>query len=1019
MRRRCRSQMTSIVIPIRQSAVEQSIKRGAFDQLPLAALCVGAAGQVLAANEAAGRLLRFDAASARGRPLSDCIAFPAPASASRRWSHLWRRLLRDETVSVQVRLPLPGGSDMVAQLDATLLKFEDEPAAVITLQDAAARRDALIEARRRHADSLALLESIAGATLVLAADRGVLAAHGLAASLPELDRHALLGTPFELWLDDASAIDFVAAFERAAAAPQRLLCRLRNVRAGESRLLQASISYRNESGGRSRYILHLRPHEQLDPLAMPDSGDDVERQLRRIAGDEAEILMLADSLGVVRYQSQAIGTALGIAADATIGRPLASLANPADAQALSRAVGESLGRYSAGQPVSVAVGLLDADGQPQRWRLSIRNLLRDPAVGGLLVSGTRVPIGREQVVAAFEGDLPAVQQRRRLELRECLLSLAMQTRGDFAQAAARVLRSVSRALGSTSASFWRSAADGSAFRCEVHYDHGSDSYDRDWVGEQLQLAQEPGYFDRIDQRQPIVAANTRAPMLAARFAREPRWIPVRALIDAPVVLDGEVRGVLSVHETAERRWTEDEVGFVATAALMLALSMESAQRQAAQGRLEQLAWYDPLTGLPNRNMLRESMRDLAIKAANRRRRFAVMLIDLDRFKDVNDTLGHVVGDALIKSVAQTLRETIGSAGIVARLGGDEFVVLVSEFVHREEVALLAARLTQALQRADFVPDVDTQMSASIGIALFPDNGRDIGTLLKNADAAMYQAKRDGRSQFSFFNAVRQERVTREVQIGIDLLKAVQSDSRQFFITYQPQVEIESGRVVGLEALIRWQHPTYGLLMPDRFIGVAELSGLSERLTRWVINEVCAQIAAWKRHSPAFAVPVAVNVAGREMGSVSLPALVRASIERHGLVPADLTLEITERTLVREGEVNNDVLGELESLGVGLVLDDFGTGYSMLGYLKRMPIQALKIDQSFVEGLPGDADSCAIVGAMVAVASHFRLKVVAEGIETAEQAEYLRSIGCRFGQGFYYARPLSASAALQFMSSAGR
>lgn len=1011
--------MTSIVIPIRQSAVEQSIKRAAFDQLPLASLCIGAAGQVLAANDAAGRLLRFDATSVRGRPLFDCLAFARPASASRRWARLWRHLLRDEAASFQVRLPLPGGGEIVAQIDASLLKFEDEPAAVIVLQDAAARRDALLEAKRRQADSLALLESIAGATLVLSADRSVMAAHGLAASLPELDRHALVGTPFELWLDDASAVDFVAAFDRAADAPQRLLCRPRSLRAGESRWLQASLARHTEAGEHNRYILHLRPHDLVDPLAASDLTDDVERQLLRIAGEEAEILMLADSLGVVRYQSQAIGTALGIAADATIGRPLASLANPADAPALSRAVGESLGRYSGGQPVTIDTGLLDAEGQPWRWRLSISNLLRDPAVGGLLVSGKRAPAEREPVATVATGDLSAAQQRRRLEFREHLLGLAMQTRGDFAQAIARVLRSVAQALGSASASFWRASADGAALHCEVHYDRGSDAFGRDWVGEQLQLAQEPGYFDRVEQRQPIVAPNTRAPLLAARFAREARWIPVRALIDAPVVLEGEVRGVLSVHEAAERRWSDDEVGFMATAALMVAQSMESAQRQAAQGRLEQLAWYDPLTGLPNRNMLRESMRDLAIRAANRRRRFAVMLVDLDRFKDVNDTLGHLVGDTLIKAVAQVLRETIGSAGIVARLGGDEFVVLVSEFVHREEVALLAARLTQALQRADFVPDVDTQMSASIGIALFPENGRDIGTLLKNADAAMYQAKRDGRSQFSFFNAVRQERVTREVQIGIDLLKAVQSDSRQFFITYQPQVELHSGRVVGLEALIRWQHPAYGLLMPDRFIGVAELSGLSERLTRWVVNEVCAQIAAWKRQAPSFAVPVAVNVAGREMGSVALPALVRSSLERHGLAPADLTLEITERTLVREGEVNNDVLGELESLGVGLVLDDFGTGYSMLGYLKRMPIQALKIDQSFVEGLPGDADSCAIVGAMVAVASHFRLKVIAEGIETAQQAEYLRSIGCLFGQGFHYARPLPAGAALEFMSSVGR
>jgi diguanylate cyclase (GGDEF)-like protein len=1008
--------MTSIVIPIRQSAVEQSIKRVAFDQLPLAALCVGASGQVLAVNDAAGRLLRFDAATARGRPLSDCLAFARPVAVTRRWGRLWRRLLRDEALSTLARLPLPGGGEIVAQIDATLLKFEDEPAAALTLQDAAIRRDALIEARQRHAESLALLESIAGATLVLSSDRSVLATHGVAASLPELGRHPLVGTPFELWLDDASAIEFVAAFERAAESSQRLLCRLRSLHTGESRWLLASLARRSDAGDRSRYILHLRPHDLIDPLPSVDSGDDVERQLRRIAGENAEILMLADSLGVIRYQSQAIGTALGIAADATVGRPLAALASPADAGALSHAIGESLGRYSAGQPVGLELSLLDADSVPRPWRLSVRNLLRDPAVGGLLVSGERAPVEKE-AAALPEGDLSALQQRRRFELRERLLGLAMQTRGDFPQALVRVLRSVAQALGSASASFWRVAPDGASLLCEARYDRESDVFDASWSEVSLQLAQEPGYFDRIEQRQPIVAPSTRSPLLAPRFVREARWLPVLALIDVPVVLEGEVRGVLSVHETRERRWTDDEVGFVATAALMVALAMESAQRQAAQGRLEQLAWYDPLTGLPNRNMLRESMRDLAIKAANRRRRFAVMLVDLDRFKDVNDTLGHIVGDTLIKSVAQTLRETIGSAGIVARLGGDEFVVLVSEFVHREEVALLAARLTQALQRADFVPNVETQMSASIGIALFPDNGRDIGTLLKNADAAMYQAKRDGRSQFSFFNAVRQERVTREVQIGIDLLKAVQSDSRQFFITYQPQVELDSGRVVGLEALIRWQHPAYGLLMPDRFIGVAELSGLSERLTRWVVNEVCAQIAAWRRASPGFAVPVAVNVAGREMGSVSLPALVRSALERHGLAPADLILEITERTLVREGEVNNDVLGELESLGVGLVLDDFGTGYSMLGYLKRMPIQALKIDQSFVEGLPQDADSCAIVGAMVAVASHFRLKVVAEGIETEAQANYLRSIGCRYGQGFHYARPLPAGAALEFMSAA--
>jgi diguanylate cyclase (GGDEF)-like protein len=454
------------------------------------------------------------------------------------------------------------------------------------------------------------------------------------------------------------------------------------------------------------------------------------------------------------------------------------------------------------------------------------------------------------------------------------------------------------------------------------------------------------------------------------------------------------------------------------AGLVLSLAVEGAQRQEAESRIEQLAWYDSLTGLPNRNLLRESMRDMIMTAANRRRRIAVMLTDLDRFKDVNDTLGHLVGDALIKSAAQVLHETVGDAGIVARLGGDEFVVLVSEFEHRQEVALLAARIAQAMNRTDLVPNVDTQVSASIGVALFPEHGRDMSTLLKNADAAMYQAKRDGRNQFSFFNPVRHERAAREVQLGIQLHKAVQSGAGQFFVEYQPQVELSSGRVVGLEALIRWQHPMFGRLTPDSFIGVAEMSGLSERISRWVVNEVCAQIVQWRAAVPGFDIPVSINVAGRELGSSALPMLVRAALIRHGVEPGMLVLEITERTLVHENEINNDVMTELASLGVGMVLDDFGTGYSMLGYLKRMPIQALKIDQSFVKGIPEDADSSAIVHAMLAVARHFRLKVVAEGIESQEQVDYLRSIGCGYAQGFLFSRALAPEAIVERIATDG-
>jgi diguanylate cyclase (GGDEF)-like protein len=635
----------------------------------------------------------------------------------------------------------------------------------------------------------------------------------------------------------------------------------------------------------------------------------------------------------------------------------------------------------------------------------LANRLDDPNLRGLVLTARDLgPAERAQA--------------RRLRFRERLLELAIQPKSDFTQALSTILRTAAEVLDVGSASFWRLSRDPDMLRCESLFDRKSERFQREWVGREFSSTRFPAYFAPLNSRQPVIINDARTSRLTTMFAGDPEWSHVRAVLDAPVLVEGEVVGVLSLRHQESRYWDEDDVSFANTTALMLALAVEAAQRQEAETRIEHLAWYDGLTGLPNRNLLRETMRDMIMTAANRKRRMAVMLIDLDRFKDVNDTLGHLVGDALIKSAAELLRETVGDTGIVARLGGDEFVVLVSEFVHRQEVALLAARVAQALHRTDLVPNIDTQVSASIGVSLFPEHGRDMSTLLKNADAAMYQAKRDGRNQFSFFNPIRYERAAREVQLGIELVKALQGDCNQFLCEYQPQLEMTSGRVVGLEALIRWNHPVHGVLTPDRFIGVAEISGLSERITRWVLNEVCSQINRWRRVRPDFDVPVSINVAGREMGSTALPTLVRSALAKHAIDPHLIVLEITERTLVKESDVDNDVLAELAALGVGLVLDDFGTGYSMMGYLKRMPITALKIDQSFIEGIPGDADSRAIVHAMIAVAKHFKLKVVAEGIESLEQVQYMRDIGCDFAQGFFYSRSLTASNILEYLERSG-
>jgi diguanylate cyclase (GGDEF)-like protein/PAS domain S-box-containing protein len=732
-----------------------------------------------------------------------------------------------------------------------------------------------------------------------------------------------------------------------------------------------------------------------------------EARARALAEHQSELSVVLNADRRVVYASAALESITGEQEKDVLGSPFEFILDQPSRIEFRRAVDRLL-REPAGdrQPTQLHLRTRAAlAGNGRSISCLLANRLDDPNVRGLVLTARDLgPAERAQA--------------RRLRFRERLLELAILPKSDFVQSLSTILRTAAEVLDVSSASFWRVGREPDVLRCESLFDRASDRFMRDWVGREFTSTRFPAYFAPLLGRQPVIVNDTRTSRLTTMFAGDPEWSHVRSLLDVPVLVEGEVAGVLCLRHRDTRFWDEDDVSFANTTALMLALAIEAAQRQEAETRIEHLAWYDGLTGLPNRNLLRETMRDMIMTAANRKRRMAVMLIDLDRFKDVNDTLGHLVGDALIKSAAEQLRQTVGDGGVVARLGGDEFVVLIGEFVHRQEVALLAARVAQALHRTDLVPHIDTQVSASIGVALFPEHGRDMSTLLKNADAAMYQAKRDGRNQFSFFNPIRYERAAREVQLGIELVKALQSDCPQFICEYQPQIEMMSGRVVGLEALIRWDHPVHGILTPDRFIGVAEISGLSERITRWVLNEVCSQINRWRRVRPDFDVPVSINVAGREMGSTVLPTLVRSALAKHDVDPHLVVLEITERTLVKDSEINNDVLAELAALGVGLVLDDFGTGYSMMGYLKRMPITALKIDQSFIEGIPGDPDSRAIVHAMLAVARHFKLKVVAEGVESLEQVQYMREIGCEFAQGFFYSRSLSADTILDYLERSG-
>ncbi len=983
--------------------VESALKTEAFDQLPSPSLCLNASAQVLAVNRAFARLLAVDGADLVGRNVSELIAVPRQSVMQRRWSRMWSRLVERRAFVQRTRIVLPGGRRLTLDISASLLRSEDEPIAVLALREV----DSDVAARLSAARAAALGDGIAEGTVLLAPDRRVLATRGRIRDLLGVNSAGAAGVPFEYLVDEPTAQEFVDGYARLAAQPTRASITL----AGAARAFSGQTSPRRLSITLVNFLAYprvsgvlVRVRELDERITLRDRAEHLQERLAGFAEQFSDLTMLTDEMGFIAYQSPAILALLGRKPKDTIGKAVVNLLIEEDRGGFARALRTAVDARDGDRRRNYLARARSTDGVLHTLWISVRNCMADPQLGGMLITAADV----SAMIAETGSD---ARQVRQLELRDRLLHLAIQSRADFVQSLSGVLRSGADALRVSTAGFWRRDRATETLVCESLYSRTEQRFLRDWIGVDFPATGVVDSIDRLRERMPLALSDT----FVEGAARDPRWQAVRAFLSAPVLLDGEVIGVICVTDSIQRRWEEDEIGFIATAALMVALAVEASQRVEAEGRIEQLAWYDPLTGLPNRNLLRENLRDALMLANMRKRRVAVLLIDLDRFKDVNDTLGHLVGDTLIKSAAEVLRDIVGPAGTVARLGGDEFVVLLEDFTHRQEIAELADRLARAMYRSDFVPNVVTQVSASIGVALFPEHGREIGTLLKNADAAMYQAKRDGRNQVSFFNPIRFERAARQVRMGVELMKAVQNETAQFFIEYQPQVEIANGKVVGLEALIRWRHPAHGVLTPDRFIDVAEVNGLSERITRWVLHEVCEQILRWRQIRPKFAIPISVNVAGRELGSNVLPILVRSVLGRYQIEPAMISLEITERTLVKEGEINNDVVTELASLGVGLVLDDFGTGYSTLGYLRRMPIRAIKIDRSFIEGIPSNADSCALVAAILSVAGHFQLAVVAEGVETAEQSDYLSSLGCKFAQGHLYSRAMSSAKIVEQLS----
>ncbi len=497
----------------------------------------------------------------------------------------------------------------------------------------------------------------------------------------------------------------------------------------------------------------------------------------------------------------------------------------------------------------------------------------------------------------------------------------------------------------------------------------------------------------------------------------PHHPPMKSLLAVPVSHGGRVYGriYLCNKENSEPFTPNDEIlakSFAHSLSLVLDNAREMEEINRARQSLTYMAHFDALTDLPNRTLLEDRSRQALTHARRHSLRFAILFIDLDNFKAINDTLSHQVGDLLLKQAAGAISACLREDDTVARQGGDEFIVLLRSIVNSRDAALVSQKILTALERPFDLNGHEVFIGASIGISIFPDNADDMGTLLANADAAMYHAKRVGKNNYQFFTDEMNYAARRAQKLEKHLRQAL--NLHELDIYYQAQVQAESGKIIGMEALLRWHNDEFGQVSPADFIPLAEETGLIVSIGEWVLHEACAQAKRWEQAGTP--IRVSVNLSARQFqdpqrhNHYQLVDTVKSALDSSGLPPDMLELEITESIMMQHVDITMTIMNRLKSLGVRFSVDDFGTGYSSLSYLKRFPIDTLKIDKSFIGDIVSDPSDTAIVAAIAVMAQQLKLEVVAEGVETNEQFDFLRNLRCDTIQGYFFSKPIPAEEA---------
>jgi diguanylate cyclase (GGDEF)-like protein/PAS domain S-box-containing protein len=670
-----------------------------------------------------------------------------------------------------------------------------------------------------------------------------------------------------------------------------------------------------------------------------------EARFRAMVRDSSDIMAIVDAFGQLTYASPATEKILGLDSDALVGTNVFDLIHPEDRPRVLQAF--EIAKSDPELAERVEMRLIHADGGFRNIEAMSTNLLHEPAIAGLVVSARDVTDRRRA-----EAELREAQERFRSAFEHAPIGMALMS---LDGKLFRVNRAMVQIVGRSTDELLRATLRDL-----------TDPNDHEACAEALGR---------------LLSGEVPSAQLEVRFLHHDGH-PVWTALSTSIVRD----------------MNENPLYFVC--------QLEDVTERRASGEaLAHQAIHDPLTGLPNRALFVDRLARELARAASLHTRVAVLFLDLDRFKVINDSLGHSAGDRLLVAVADRLSGAMRGDDVVARFGGDEFTVLCANVTSAENAEMIAERLATAIAKPVALVEGEVFVTASIGIAISDGQNETPETLLRNADAAMYHAKELGRDRTAMFDAPTHHRAVDDLRTGSALHRAIERGELRMH--YQPVLDIARGALTGFEALIRWQHPERGLVPPSEFIPLAEETGLIVPLGAWALEESCRQAVAWhEAAADGTRLSISVNLSPRQLAEPALPNEVARVLSETGLHPDSLWLEITESTLMRDVESALSALGALRALGLHLAVDDFGTGYSSMAYLERLPVESLKIDRSFVSELGNRADSTAITTAIVSLAHALRLKTVAEGIEQSEQLVLLRSMGCEFGQGYLFgpARP---------------